>query len=114
MDVLFNGESELDCQGPDGDIVDTDMEISYSFDVAPEVSEKDEELGEVNFEPIMEDPVPELMEEEAIDLMDVEVDFQPQDPEMETESGENMSSKGDSETLRSSSESSGSDLDWLP
>ena len=47
MDVPFNGEGELDSHGPDSDIVDTDMEVSYSFDVAPEVSEEDEELGGV-------------------------------------------------------------------
>ena len=90
------------------------MGTSDSFDVASEVSEEDEELGGVNFDPVIEDSIPEPMEEEAVDPMDVEVDFQPQDPEMETESEEDMSSEEDPETSGSTSESSGSDPDWVP
>ena len=114
MDVPFNGEGELDPQCPDGDIVDTDMEVSYSFDVVPEVGEEDKELGGVDFEPVIEDSVPKPMEKEIVDPMDMEVDFQPQDPEMEIESGEDMSSEEDPETSGSSSESLGSDPDWIP
>ena len=51
------------------------MEVSHSFEGAPEVSEEDEELGGVDFEPIVVDPVPEPMEEEAADPMDMEDDF---------------------------------------
>ena len=114
MDIPFNGEGELDRQGPDGDVIDIDMEASDSFDVAPEISEEDEELGGVNFEPAIEDPVPEPMEEEAVDPMDVEIDFPPPVPEAESESGDAMSSEEDPVISESSSESSGSDPDWIP
>ena len=44
MDIPFNGEGELDPQGPDGAIVDTVMEVSDGFEGAPELGEEDEEL----------------------------------------------------------------------
>ena len=76
MDFPFNGEGELDPQCPDGDIVDTNMEVSYSFEGAPEVGEEDEELGRVDFKPVIVDLVPKPMEEEVADPMDVEDDLQ--------------------------------------
>ena len=61
-DVPFVGESQLDPQCPDGDIVDVVMEDSPNSDVEYEIVEEEEEheeLGGLAYELEVVDPVPE-------------------------------------------------------
>ena len=97
----------MDPQYPDGDVVDTDMKESLSFDGEFEVGDEHEELGRVDFEPIVVDLAPESMGMEAAEPMDIK-DDQEQDPKPEIESEENMSFDEDLELSESASESSGS------
>ena len=75
VNLLFNREGQLDPKCSVGSIEDADKEESFSFDVEPKVGEEHEVLGEVYFELVVVYPAPELMEEEAADLMDVEDDL---------------------------------------
>ena len=114
VDVPLDVEGELDPRCPDGDVVDMDMGEGFIFDVEPEVGEEHDELGGVDLDPAVADPSPEPTEEGAADPMDVEDDLRRQDPRVETESEEDMSSEDDPEAAESSSESSGSDPDRKP
>ncbi|KAI6705703.1 hypothetical protein NL676_008665 [Syzygium grande] len=104
----------MDRQCPDGDVVDVDMHDTDS-DTGHEFAEDDEEheeLGGIDFELEMVDPVPEEADAEALEPMDIDEDEE-QDPEPKTES-EAMSSEEESEQSKSSSKLSSSDPDWVP
>ncbi|KAI6705704.1 hypothetical protein NL676_008666 [Syzygium grande] len=104
----------MDRQCLDGDVVDVDMHDTDS-DAGHEFVEDDEEheeLGGIDFEPEIVNPVPEQADAEAPKSMDIDEDKE-QDPEPETEL-EAISSEEEPVQSESSSELSSSDPDWVP
>ncbi|KAI6668837.1 hypothetical protein NL676_007059 [Syzygium grande] len=89
---------------------DPNSKVEYEI---VEDEEEHEELGGLAFEPEVVDPVPEQVNPDAPEPMDIDEHEEEQDPEPETES-EDMSSEEDQEQAESSAESLGSDPDWVP
>ncbi|KAI6707669.1 hypothetical protein NL676_010631 [Syzygium grande] len=88
---------------------DPDSDVEYEI-VDDEVEH--EELGGVDFEPEIVDPVSEQVDAGAPEPMVIDEDEE-QDSTPETKS-EAMRSSEESEPSKSSSESLGSDPDWVP
>ena len=102
MDVPFTMEGQLDPQCPNGEIVDVEMDEEETIGpFAWYEPAEDEELGGVDHEPVVEDPVVEPMEVDEAEPMD-------------TEESEEETPSEDSEIPDSSSESDGSDPEWVP